>query len=135
MKMIPRWIFAAPAACLLAACSGGDQPVHPEPPTPGTLTVSLATPAQDDRAVMITVSGPGIGTVASASGAYTLYTKPEDAGVRAALFGPLASGPLLRFNVPDTRQAKSYSATIIEVATAANQLRAIGAGYAVTVGQ
>lgn len=134
MKIIPRWIFAAPAACLLASCGGGDNPVDAKP-TPGMLTVSLSTPAQDDRAVMIAVSGPGIGTVVSASGAYALYTKPEDTGVRVALFGPLVSGPLLRFNVPDTRHPQSYSAAIIEVATAANQLRAVGAGYAVTIGQ
>jgi hypothetical protein len=137
MNILQKWMLVLSAAGLLAGCGGGHDVTHPDPPpppTPGVLTISLTTPAADDRAIMVTVSGPSIGAVSSANGAYTVYTYPDNGSVRAAVFGPLASGALLRFAVPDTRASGSYSASINDVAAASNQLRSLGAGYALTVG-
>src|ERR671929_50215 len=110
MNILQRWILLLPAAGLLAGCGGHDvmHPDPPQPPTPGVLTISLTTPAADDRAILVTVSGPNIGAVSSANSAYTVYTSPDNGSVRAAVFGPLASGALLRFAVPDTRASGSY---------------------------
>jgi hypothetical protein len=113
----------------LAACDGGGG--GGTGVEPGVLTVRLDTPAADDRAITLTVSGPGI-TGPAAEGAYLVHTRMVDGTLRAAVFGTLADGALLRFNVPDVKAASSYTATIVDVAAADNQLRGSKTGYTLT---
>lgn len=121
------------AAGLAAGCDGG--PSGPPKPVPGTLTVALVTPAADDRAILIAVSGPEtVGEVAAAgTGGYTVHARPAGTSFRAAVFGRLASGPLVSFTVPDVNRAASYTATVQEVVAPDNTLRASTAGYALTL--
>ncbi|HYR11100.1 MAG TPA: hypothetical protein VEQ60_25190 [Longimicrobium sp.] len=120
-----RLSLALLLALAAAACTGGDDGgTTPPPPEPGVLTVSLTTPNGDDRALVVELTGPSISEVASANAAYVVHARPAGTGgVRAAVFGSLGSGALLRFQVPDVNNAAAYKATVVEVADAGNALR------------
>jgi hypothetical protein len=126
MTRIP---FATAALALLALTACQDGPTRPEP---GVLTLSLTT-AADDRAVIVSVQGPeAMDRVEAANAAYAVHSRGTGTSFRAAVFGRLASGPLLRFAVPDVNKATSYTATVVEMADASNQLRA-GTAPTVTI--
>lgn len=120
---------AALGLLALAACQDG--PTRPEP---GVLTVSLAA-TTDDRAIIVSVQGPEeMGQVEAASPAYVVHSRGSGTAFRAAVFGKLGAGPLLRFAVPDVNRAGSYTATVVEMADASNRLRE-GAAPTLTVGR
>jgi hypothetical protein len=129
-----RWSLALILALAAAACTGGDDGgTTPPPPEPGVLTVSLTTPNTDDRALVVEVTGPSITGVTAANAAYVVHSRaPGATSVRAAVFGALGSGALLRFSVPDVNAAAAYKATVVEVADGANALRQT-TGYAATI--
>lgn len=124
-------------AAALAAATCGDAPNGPPKPVPGVLTLTLVTPNADDRAILVRVTGPEAMTdVASASGAYELHARGAGGtSVRAAAFGPIAGGALLRFAVPDVNRSAEYVATVEEASDGANALRAELGGYRLTVGR
>lgn len=122
------------AALLFAAGSCADSPTAPEPPVPGVLSVSMTSPFTDDRAIVIRVRGPGtMSDVGTASDAYVVHARAAGDSLRAAAFGALANGPLLRFSVPDVRKAGEYRATVVEASDPGNALRADVSGYVLTV--
>ncbi|HEU0012554.1 MAG TPA: hypothetical protein VFQ45_02685 [Longimicrobium sp.] len=136
--MTTRTTGRALALLALAALAGCDGPRTTEPPPdpaePGILTVTLATPAADDRALVVQISGPeAIGAVTSAGGGYLVHSRTAGTTVRVAVFGPLADGPLLRISVPDVRKAAAYSAQVMEVAGASHALRETLSGYSAVV--
>jgi hypothetical protein len=118
----------------LASCGdGGGGGTEPTPPTPGALTVSLTTPNTGDRAIIVQITGPEIAGVEAGTAGYVVHSRATAPGtVRAAVFGALGSGPLLRFQVPDVNGVAAYSASVVEVADASNALREI-AGYTAAV--
>lgn len=123
---------AAPAALALAlaACDGGGGG-GPTEPVAGVLTLSIDAPDTDDRAMVVQITGPGaIGEVTAARATHRLFARPlPGGGVRAAVFGTLSDGPLLRFEVPDVSKATAYAATVSEVSDAQNGVRAGTLGY------
>lgn len=127
-----RWALILALAA--GACTGGDgRGTTPTQPEPGVLTVNLTTPNPDDRALVVQVNGPAISGVTAANAAYVVHSRVGASSVRVAVFGSLGSGALLRFQVPDVNQASAYSATVVEVADAANAVRAATTGYTAVV--
>lgn len=103
-------------------------------PGPGPVTVSLVTPNPDDRAILVTVTGPGIEDVARASSGYTVHWKLlSDHEVRVIVFGTLSDGPIFTFSAPDRKSLAGYSGNVIEVADRYNNLRETMGEYAVTI--
>jgi len=129
------WLAALLLAMAIPACSGdgGGGGTEPTPPVPGTLTVNLTTPNPDDRALRVTVNGPGFSTVTPASAAYLVHSRVSGTTARVAVFGRLGAGALVRVDVPDVNRASSYTATVTEAADSTNALRASMAGYAAAV--
>ena len=117
---------------MVAACRGGDG-TGTSGPTPGTLSVVLATPNTDDGAILFRVSGPDMSQVSA--GDATLYFRQVQQGttITAVVVGNLHTGTLLTFHVPDVDAASSYSATILQVADRANALRGTLGGYGLMV--
>ena len=126
-------------ATLLAGCGGdkgGAGITQPPAAVPGVLTLSLTTPHADDRAMMLSISGPGPITEITSSGtSYVLHSRASGTGFRVAVFGSLTSGALLRFSVPDVNKASSYQAAVLEVSDAANALRSTTAEHKLSVTQ
>ncbi len=132
MKMrIDRLMSGAALTIVLAACGDTSGPPVPKP---GDLTLKLVLPASDDRAMLVTISGPeAIGAITAASAAYTVFGRPAGNNAKVAVFGTLASGPVVKFAVPDVNKSDLYTAAVTEVAGPANELRAQLSGYVVTV--
>lgn len=124
-----RWLVATTvvAALTLAACTddtGGT------PPHPGTLTVRLITPHDDDGALTFELSGPMVETPAAADESLRLFVRAVDAStVRAAVIGTLTDGVVVTLRVPDVGAAAGYTAHVLEVADRENALRSSIAGY------
>jgi hypothetical protein len=113
------------AIVLIAGCTETNTP-----PLPGPLLVSLTTPAADDGAVMFRITGPGLVSIQPAASGYRLFWRlvsAEEAAVIA--LGSLASGPVVSVQVADVNQVSRYTATITEVASRDDQIRASTAGY------
>jgi hypothetical protein len=122
---------------LLLACGGdggGTDVTQPPLPVPGVLTLSVTTPNADDRAILITITGPaGASSVTGGSSAYRAESRITGSTIKAAIFGNITSGAVLRFNVPDVAKASSYSASVTEVADASNSLRTDLSAYALSI--
>jgi hypothetical protein len=131
MRTTLRRLFALAGVVLLASCGRDGSGTEP---TPGSLSVVLATPHANDRAAMLTLTGPGIADVRPATGGYVVHSRAGAANsVTVAVFGALAAGPLVTFTVPDVAAAAQYTATLGDVADAANILRPTASGYSLTV--
>ena len=139
MKTTTRARSAALLAAMLAtSISCGDEPTGPDPveqPTPGTLTLSIDSPHDDDRALLLRVVGPdSMVAVQLEAAGLTMHARGEgNDTLRVALFGAIADGALLRFSVPDTRTAAGYSATVLEASGPAAALRTPATGYTLTI--
>jgi hypothetical protein len=116
-------------ACLfpLAACSHDTSG-----PTAGTLTVNLASPNSDDGAVLFTVSGGPIDSVASPG--HQLYSSRLDSStLRLIVTGDLGPGTIATMYVADMRLASSYSATVNQVAARESYAQRDAATYLLTL--
>ena len=113
---------------LAPACSDATAP-----PEPGTLVVRLTTPNAGDAAAIVTLTTPGgvtLGDVVSGSDAIALFHRTSGSTTRIAVFGPLTTGAIVRFAVPNVRDAGRYTVKLVEVADEGNALRpALGAPF------
>lgn len=132
MKTLTR-SAALLAAALLAACGDSGGGGTPAQASPGVLTVSLAAPVAGDRALVVSLSGPGeLSDVQPAAG-YVAYTGVQGAATRVAVMGAIAAGPVLRFAVPDMRRAGEYHAAVVDAADGQNTARTNMAAYSLTI--
>lgn len=134
--MNPRiLVLALFCGALAAGCGGSEGPVA------GELEVRLASPNTDDRAVLFLLRGAQTAVTAPAGSNYRILKAPRGIDtlrvmVIAPQGGHLTPGTLVRIAVPDTRQAASYSAVPLEVATTAYATRNIPlTGFQLTVVQ
>jgi len=98
----------------LSAC-GGDGG-NGSNPTPGNLTVALTAQSSAPGAVMFTVSGGTINSLA-VNGGYHLYQTTLNATSRRVLVtGNVTAGALVTIAVPDIKKASQYNATVNQVA-------------------
>jgi hypothetical protein len=115
----------------VAGCSSSEAPVA------GELEVRLATPNSDDRAVLLRLGGPQTAVTAPSGSSYRVLVAPLAADtVRVLVIAPqgahLVAGTLVRLRVPDVRQAGSYVARVLDVASTAYAQRP-ATGYGLTV--
>lgn len=127
-SVLPK--IALLAGVLVAAC-GKDGPTGP---VSGVITVNLSTATVDDRAILVSVTGPEeITGIEVANPSYTLHSRGSGTAFKAAVFGNLGAGALLRFTVPDVNKVDSYTATVLQVSDAGNAVRAEATGYTLTL--
>jgi hypothetical protein len=132
-----RRIFATVtllAAVLVgAACS--DYPGGGGPTQPGTLTLRLTTPHDDDDgAIMFELSGPPVDNATAAGASLRLLTrKVDDATIRGAVLGTLANGAVVTVHVSDVNAVAQYTARVLEVADRQDVLRDDLTGYVLVV--
>ena len=135
--LVAAGLVVVTALTSLAACGGaGDGPGITEPPaaTPGVLRVRFVTPAADDGAVLLAITGPAVPTTVTATQAgATAHGRTANGVTTVAVFGRVTAGEVLRFSVPDANAAASYRAELREVAATDNALRADLTPYRATV--
>jgi hydroxyethylthiazole kinase-like sugar kinase family protein len=101
MAIAPVW---------LSGCSSG-----PAGPTAATVELTFTTAADDDGAVLFTISGGPVDSVEAAG--YALYLARLDPNtMRVIVAGDLTSGVIARLHIPDNQQRPQYSVTINQVA-------------------
>ena len=126
-QLLPLVLLALASAC------GDGGPTEPAGPVPGVLKIALATPNADDGALLFTVSGGRVSTVDAATG-YQIYTaQPDTMTTRILVTGDIAAGEVVRIQVPDTRSAAAYHATIAQAASRTTFAQRALAGYALAV--
>ena len=136
------------AAALSSSCTGdlvgppaaerdpGSPAVElPQPATaprgPGFLTVEWTAPAAGRAiGVLLELEGPGIEAVAGAAG-LAVYHSAASGRHRIVVAGPLESGPLLRFLVPDRGRLALYRVRVLQVTGEDYGLRETGEYLAV----
>ena len=85
------------------------------PQGPGFLTVEWTAPAAGRAiGVLLELEGPGIEAVVGAAGTQ-VYHFAASGRQRIVVAGPLESGPLLRFRVPDRAQLALYRVRVLQV--------------------
>jgi hypothetical protein len=85
-------------------------------PASATLGLSLSSPAQNDGAVLLTITGGPVDSIESTE--YRIYsTSPGANTYRVIIAGQLASGPIARVHIPDERRSADYAAIVEQVAT------------------
>jgi hypothetical protein len=145
-----RVVLSSGATALAMACGGGgdgraptqpptQQPTQPNQPTaptavPGTLTVRLVTPNADDGAILLEITGPApAAEIAAAVQGAVVHARSNGNTTRAAVFGSLANGALIRFSVPDVNAAPQFTAQVTEASDRTSALRTSLTGYQLTI--
>jgi hypothetical protein len=126
-------VLALLGAAAAAGCSSTEGPVA------GELEVRLTTPNTDDRAVLLLLKGAQTAVTAPSGSGYRILTSVWGSdSLRVLVIAPqgahLAAGALARVAVPDTRQASSYTARALDVASTLYAQRLL-TGYQLTVVQ
>jgi hypothetical protein len=120
------WAVASGAG--LTACSH-----QPSAPDGAVLQVSLASPNQDDGALLLTVAG---GAVDSVTSEYTTFSHRLDpTRLKIIVTGSVAPGTIARLWVPDERQIGRYSITVDQAATRGSYAQRDPASYQITLQQ
>jgi hypothetical protein len=110
---------------VLAACSNNTGP------TAGILKVTVASPFQDDGAILLSVYGGPVDSVESVG--YPIYSVRVADTVKIIVTGQLSSGVLARMHIPDARQASRYNAQIKQGAARQTYRLHEPGGYTVTL--
>ena len=122
------WPIAA-AVLLASACS--DAPTD-EGQSPSAALLRLTSPHIDDGALLFTLGGPPIDSVAPTSASLRLFIRRvNDSTIVGALVGPIGSGAVLTLH--RVSDPAAYTARVLEVADRRNVLRESLIGYALTV--
>lgn len=134
MELRTTFFALGAVLCAATACGEGATP-PPVPASPTALRIDLQTPYTDDGAVVVTVRGPDLSNLQSASSAYLAYSRSDSATreVRLIVVGDLKGGALATAAITPGHQLSDYSATIQQVAARNDSLRDDLSGYHVSV--
>jgi hypothetical protein len=129
MRTLSSWATVAMTGLgILAGCS-----TEPTGPVAGALSVTLATPHDDDGAVLFTISGGSVDSVESAG--YSLYSARIDpTTLRVIATGDLRTGAIARIYIPDSRQVSRYSVAVNQVALRSTYGQRDPTGYSIALG-
>jgi hypothetical protein len=97
-------------------------------PVAGTLALDFVTPAADDGAVLFTIAGGPVDSVA-APGLRLYTTRIDPNTLRVILVGSVGSGRLGRVFLSDERRIPQYTATINQVAARSSYQQRDPAAY------
>src|SRR3989442_10171413 len=129
MKSIGETLALLALASALA-CGNESAPATPMP-TSGAAAASLVTPNADDGAILVSLTGPGITSVQSASSAYFAQSRVVSGSeVRLLVVGDLSAGVGATGGVPDLGPLGEDPGRVPGGAPRRGQGRHSGAGYA-----
>ena len=134
--LVMALITAAAAGCADKATAPTNPPPSspPPPPPPGSAIVALVTPNSDDGAVAVTLHGPGISNLATASSGYLFYSRlASDTVARVIVLGNVSAGPIFTFEIAGGAGVSAYTVSIDEVANRADAVRSSLTNYSLTI--
>lgn len=123
-----RWSLVLMAGVLsLGGCAS-----EPPGPSAATLQVALATPAQDDGAVLFTITGGPVDSIDAPD--YQVYSRQTDANtLRVIVMGALKPGLIARIHIPDQSRIADYSGAVNQVAARDSYAQRDPTGYGLTL--
>ncbi|HJU87935.1 MAG TPA: hypothetical protein VJ672_01000 [Gemmatimonadaceae bacterium] len=125
-----RRLMVLCAVILASACDDGG-PGAPAP-EPGPLNVVLATPRDDDGAVMFSISGGAVDSITALGyGIFTSQTAHD--AHRVVVNGDIVDGPIARIWVPDRLGIGAYTLSIEQVAARGTYEQQQAAGYVLSL--
>lgn len=129
MTTSPRAAALLSLALLLTAACGNPATITSD--AQATFVVNLTTPHADDGAVLITLAGlPSTPMdVTSIDSRLVVYSARIADTLRIAVFGPIASGPLVQVGPLRPSAAARLDARVEEAASRGNELRALSSDY------
>ena len=142
MKRIRFLMMALLAAGAVACADKATEPIQPPPPPPsppppppaGSAIVALVTPNGDDGAVSVTLRGPGISTLETASSGYVFFSRlASDTVAHVIVVGNVTAGPIFTFKPAGGAQMSAYTATVKEIASRTDAVRSSLANYSLTI--
>ena len=134
--LVMALITAAAVGCAdKATAPTNPPPSSPPPPAPpGSAIVALVTPNSDDGAVAVTLHGPGISNLATASSGYLFYSRlASDTVARVIVLGNVSAGPIFTFKIAGGAGVSAYTVSIDEVANRADAVRSSLTNYSLTI--
>ena len=138
--MRPRKLGAVVFAAIAIACSGdsgngggtGPQDVA----TPGFVNVTLATPNSNDGALLLTLSGGTIDSLAASAGGGTIFFASTGTNTfRVMVAGTIGDGPVVKFWMPDRRDVAQYLATLEQAAVRGSYEQQDIGGYSLSIAE
>ncbi len=134
--MRPRKLGAVVFAAFAIACSGdssngggtGPQDVA----TPGFVNVTLATPNSNDGALLLTLSGGTMDSMAASAGTI-FFASTGTNTFRVMVAGTIGDGPVVRFWMPDRRNVSQYVATLEQAAARSTYEQQSIGGYSLSI--
>jgi hypothetical protein len=128
--MTPRFLLFVLVLGTLGAVTGCSHDTIE--PTAGTLKVTLASPNTDDGAVLFTVSGGPVDSVAA--GGHQVYSARLDTNtLRVVVIGDIGSGTFATIYLADSRLASGYSGTVNQVAARVSYAQRDPASYSLSL--
>jgi hypothetical protein len=126
----PRCSVALAVSLLVMAC--GDRATAPTPSN--AVVVSLASVRTDVGAIVLTIVGPDVASIESASSAFQVYGGFASAGeTRVVLLGDIAPGALFTLKLRSPHTANDYAVRVQQVATRVGALATDSSAYQVTL--
>ncbi len=136
--MRPRKTGAVVFTAITIACGGdsnnGGTGVPQDMSNPGFVNVTLATPNSNDGALLLTLSGGTIDSLAASAGTiFFASTGTNTFGVIVA--GTIGDGPVVRFWMPDRRNVSQYVATLEQAAARSTYEQQDISGYSLSIAE
>jgi hypothetical protein len=125
-----RLAVAAAMTIFVAGCdpAGPGEPI----PDPGPVNVVLATPRDDDGAVMFSIRGGALDSISAVGyGAFATQTAAD--AHRVIVSGDIVDGPIARIWLPDRRALAPYTLGIEQVANRVTYAQQPATGYALSL--
>lgn len=128
----------APLTLLGALAGCGGEATQPTPPVSpmhraGLVELRLQTPATDDGALLLTVTGGAVLGAQGAPGLHAFVAAIDRTTTRLVITGPIAAGTVVSLQVPDVALATTYRATVDQAAVRGTYAQRAPAGYVVRV--
>ena len=112
-----RFGFLLAVPFLAGSCGGDDGPIGPTNTIKeGQIQVWVDDVPANAEAVSLRIVGDWIGNLALLGSGYSYYSADSQEGKRVIVLGPLSSGALLSFRVPDISKILSYDVQVAALA-------------------
>ncbi len=136
--MRPMKTGAVVLAAITIACSGDSTPESTGPgestSNPGFVNVTLATPNSNDGALLLTLSGGAMDSLAASVGTI-FFASTATNTFRVMVAGTIGDGPVVRFWMPDRRNVAQYSATLEQAAVRSSYEQQDIGGYSLSIAE
>ena len=132
-----RKACAVVLAAMTIACDGNKDIVGTGPDdtiNPGFVNVTLATPNSNDGALLLTLSGGTMDSLAASAGTI-FFASTGTNTLRVMVAGTITAGPVVRFWMPDRRNVAQYLATLEQVAVRSSYEQQDIGGYGLSIAQ